>query len=93
MKGWTTATAAGRCSRDYHHGWKAGTRVFRVQGPTWMKLFCGLCARSYYEAGDDTGETHDVTDAPGFPQPLRQLAEKVGERFDAKLAAANDREE
>jgi len=92
MRGWTSATVDGQCSFDKAHKWKAGARVFRVQGATWLKEFCPACAAERHGAPDDTGQVLDTTDAPSYPTPLKQMAEiaaaAIADRFDAKAAAA-----
>lgn len=89
MKAWTSATAPGRCAFDGTHTWQEGDRIFRIQGP-WSKPkdYCDRCATTRHEAPADTGEVLDLTDSVSYPRPLRALVDNLGERFDAKAAAA-----
>ena len=91
MKAWTSATIDGRCSYDWKHHWKAGDRIFRLQGTTWTKDFCASCGLELHAAPPDTGEILDLESAPSYPKPLKALAEAVAAKilpFDAKVAAA-----
>ena len=94
MKAWTSATVPGRCAFDNTHTWKQDARIFRLQGP-WGKPkdYCASCAVARHDAPPDTGEVLDLTDAVSYPTPLKMLAANVAERFDARMAAAGEKDE
>jgi hypothetical protein len=90
VKAWTTATGDGHCSYEGRHFWKAGERIFRVQGIGWAKDYCVLCAHNQ-DAPPDTGELLELSDAPSYPTALKTIAESVGAKvlpFDSRMAAA-----
>lgn len=103
MKAWTTAEIAGRCAYDGLHTWRPGARVFVLQGADWRKVFCNSCGLARHGAPPDTGEVLDVTDAPSFPKPLKDLADQARSSlfaeafeeekplpFDGRAAAAGE---
>lgn len=92
MKAWTSATIDGHCAYDHTHRWAVGARIFQVRGSAKPQFYCANCAKQHHEAPEDTGELLDITDAPTYPEHLKPQAFPIADRFDAKAAAANDRE-
>jgi hypothetical protein len=91
VRAWTTATAPGRCSYCGRE-WKQTDRVFAVQGTTWRKLFCDICAKERQDAPPDTGEILDIESTPKYPRQLLEFTGVTRDLFDAKDAALPPRD-
>jgi hypothetical protein len=93
VKGWDEARESGTCAYDWTHTWKVGARIYVVHPEgTRARRYCAECAVRRQNAPPDTGEVKEVSDSPTYPTPLKALADRVGERFDAKAAAARNDE-
>jgi hypothetical protein len=90
VKAWTTANVSGRCAYDFTHAWRAGARVFILQGEGWRKTYCATCAQQRHNAPEDTGELLEVESLPQYPAQLLEFSGVTRGLFDAKAAAAND---
>ena len=86
VKGWDVAQVDGHCSFDRDHPIAAGDDVFVYRGPTWRKVYCRTCALQPHHDGANAGLLPPPVLAP-LPMPVQ-----AGLGFDARRAAANDRD-